>query len=82
MTGELNAKNKETTFRVESVGAELTDSQEDYEAVAAVVSALTMLLGSSGTPNSQSRIEPKKSTWKFSGFWWARPVPIVRARPY
>ncbi len=24
---------------------------------------------------------PKDSAWRFSGRWWARPVPMRRARP-
>lgn len=25
---------------------------------------------------------PRNTTWRFSGRWWSRPVPVRRDRPY
>jgi hypothetical protein len=72
----------QNTIKIEVKNSETFDSDEDLEAVAAIVSAATLLFSSAGASKTSVQTKQKKSVWKFSGYWWARPVPMVRARPY
>jgi hypothetical protein len=60
-------------------GAEITPAPTDVEAVA-IVAAVEALWP---RPVLVVESEPQRvPTWRFSGRWWARPVPSRRDRPY
>ncbi len=60
--------------------AQITPAPTDEEAVAVVaaVEALWPRPVAEGSFEGDRRIP----TWRFSGRWWARPVPSRRGRPY
>jgi hypothetical protein len=47
---------------------------------AAIVAALEALWPQPVIAVSEPAVQP--SAWRFSGRWWARPVPLRRDRPY
>jgi hypothetical protein len=53
---------------------------DDLESVAAIVAATSVFLLESSYKNTKIE-QPKKSVWKYSSYWWAKPIPSVRARP-
>lgn len=48
------------------------------EEVAAIVAALEVAWPRPVDPSTPA--EPNR--WRFSGRWWAKPVPVARARPW
>jgi hypothetical protein len=51
----------------------------DDEEVAAILAALTALWPRPGMAAAAASAEPER--WRFSGRWWAKPVPMRRDRP-
>jgi hypothetical protein len=50
------------------------------EEAAAIVAALEALWPRPTVVLSQP--SPQPSAWRFSGRWWARPLPVRRDRPF
>jgi hypothetical protein len=56
----------------------VTSGDPSAEEVAAIVAAITVLWPRPGA----ARAEPQApERWRFSGRWWAKPVPARRDRP-
>ncbi|MGO8863857.1 MAG: hypothetical protein ACLQRH_24285 [Acidimicrobiales bacterium] len=57
----------------------LAPSGPGPEVVAAVAAAAQLLWPAPGPPHAP---EPVHQAWRFSGRWWARPMPLRRQRPW
>jgi len=60
------------------VRIEPVPSDEEAAVIVAAVDALWPRAGVAEPPVGQRR----NPSWRFSGRWWARPVPNRRDRPY
>jgi hypothetical protein len=57
--------------------ADVTPAPSDEEA-AAIVSAVEAMWPRAAAPPQPER----RAVWRFSGRWWARPLPSRRDRPF
>lgn len=64
---------------VGSMRHEITPAPTDQEAVA-IVAAMQVLWPRVVLSDDQVRV--REATWRFSGRWWAKPVPARRGRPF
>ncbi len=58
---------------------EITPAPTDHEAVA-IVAAMQVLWPLVVKIDTEDLI--REATWRFSGRWWAKPVPARRGRPF
>ncbi len=61
--------------------ASVTPSPTDEEVVAIVAAMEGLWPQPMGTPWNGT-LHDESSAWRFSGRWWARPLPARRARPW
>jgi hypothetical protein len=59
---------------------EISPAATDDE-TAAIVAAIEALWPRPVPPPPDNDV-PTRSTWRFSGRWWSRPVPARRDRPW
>ncbi len=62
-----------------SMRHQITPAPTDQEAVA-IVAAMQVLWPRVMLSDTEVRI--REATWRFSGRWWAKPVPARRGRPF
>lgn len=65
----------------DSLHAEITPAPTDEEA-AAVVAAVEALWPTAVAADGYVDGERRIPAWRFSGRWWARPLPARRNRPF
>ncbi len=58
------------------------DDLVDDDTIAAIVAALEIVFSQPRLTISKTLQRSKFQAWRFSGRWWARPIPMVRDRPY
>ena len=54
-----------------------TPSEEEVAAIVAAVEAVWPR----PAPAAGDGVDPEPHRWRFSGRWWAKPVPVRRDRP-
>jgi hypothetical protein len=52
--------------------------EPDPEVLAVIAAAADLLWPRLGAPDAQ---DPVNQVWRFSGRWWAQPMPLRRVRP-
>ena len=62
-----------------SMRHDITPAPTDQEAVA-IVAAMQVLWPRVVLSDAEVRL--REATWRFSGRWWAKPVPARRGRPF
>lgn len=55
---------------------DITPDPTEEEAVAIVAALQVATAGGAEAP------EPEPPRWRFSGRWWAQPIPLRRTRPW
>ena len=56
--------------------------EPDPAIVALVASAVDQLFSAAAVPPTGDAQDPAHQAWRFSGRWWARPLPVRRRRPW
>jgi hypothetical protein len=56
--------------------------EPDPVIVAMVASAVDQLFSGTAAPSADDAFDPAHQAWRFSGRWWARPLPVRRRRPW